>query len=251
MNFIRMAMCCLCIGTSSAAEILFDGSGADLWSAKKPLAAADGVVKTDLSYVPMLSREFIPVKKDKKYTISGEFRMMGQKVPMLYFGVIPYTEDGREIPFAAIQPAGPQIAVLTGEAAAGSRSVTLKNAADWKFKATCRLAFHASPDKSDLPNLDLSPAIQVSEIIFHPDHTVEVAFKSPLKKSYPAGTPVRMHLSGNSYIYAGYGNKKGEWMKFSRTYKSFYRGCAKIRPAISVMSAKYPVEFRNVKVSEE
>ena len=122
---------------------------------------------------------------------------------------------------------------------------------DWKFVPNARLAFNAKPDKSDLPNLDLSPAIQVSEVIIHPDRSAEVALKTPLRKAYPTGTSVRMHLSGNSYIYAGYGKKADTWMTFTRTYTGFYRGCRKIKPAVSAASSKCPVEFRNVKVVME
>lgn len=251
MKFLRMTICSFWICSLAAAETLFDGSQPENWISKTPVTVSDGTAKTVLSYASLRSAHFIPVVPGKKYTITGEFRLTGKTPPMVYFGVIPYTGDDREIPFAAIQPASPKIAVLSQAAAAGSRSVFLKNAADWKFVPNARLAFNAKPDKSDLPNLDLSPAIQVSEVIIHPDRSAEVALKTPLRKAYPAGTSVRMHLSGNSYIYAGYGKKAGTWMTFTRTYTSFYRGCRKIKPAVSAASSKCPVEFRNVKVVME
>lgn len=251
MKLLGVVIGCIGILSLGATEILFDGSDPQGWESKSRLPSENGITQSVLTYLPLLSKEFIPVEKGKKYTVSGEFRLQGPQTAMVYFGLIPYTADGEAIPFAAIQAVSPRIALLAEPVKPGSKVIRVKNASDWNFVPNCRLAFNAKEDKSDIPNLELSPVIAVSEIVISEDGTAEIAFKTAIKKGFPADTPVRLHQSGNSYIYAGFGQEKGTWMAFSKKYASFYPGCVKFKVALSAAGPRIPVEFRNVKVEVE
>ena len=238
----------------NGAEVIFDGSIPENWQPGK-VSAVNGVVTAKCSYSLTTSKDIIPVKAGKKYTVSGEFRITGEyqgKTPMLYFGVVPYTADGVEISHLSIATAMPHsIAALAVDAKAGDKSVTLKGAENWKFLPHGALAFNAKADRSDLPNMDLSPFFDSAAITKNADGTVTAAFKKPLAKTYPAGTAVRQHRSGNMFIYVKWDNKAGGWMNFSNTFKSFYTGTAGIKVALRLLTRNGTVEIRNVKVTAE
>ena len=233
-----------------SAETLFDGGKAAAWESKK-FADKDGVVSGIAGYIPVMSKEFIQVPRGKKYTVSGEFKVVSDKNIPVYFGVTPYTADGKVITFTSVYTASRAIATLAKEVKAGDKSMILKGADSWKFHKHGFFAFNAKADRSDLPNLDLSPAPIINEITVNEDGTVEIPFKKPFTKAYAAGTPVRQHFAGNSYIYAGNSSKSGEWVKFSKTFTSFYIGTAQIKVCFSAMTSKVQVELRNVKVDAD
>ena len=232
------------------AETLFDGGKAAAWESKK-FADKEGGVSGTAGYVPVMSKEFIQVPRGKSYTVSGEFKVVSDKKVPLYFGVTPFTAEGKVIPYTAVFTASRAIATLAKEVKAGDKSMILKGADSWKFHKHGFFAFNAKADRSDLPNLDLSPAPIVNEITVNEDGSVEIPFKKPFTRNYAAGTPVRQHFAGNSYIYAGNSSKSGEWVKFSKTFKSFYTGTAQIKVCFSVMSPKVQLELRNVTVTAE
>ena len=232
------------------AETLFDGGKAAAWESKK-MTDQDGVVTGTIGYIPVLSKEFIPVPRGKKYTISGEFKINSDKKIQLYFGLTPYTAEGKVIPYTSVNTVSRLIATLAKDIKAGDKSMVLKDAAEWKFHKHGYFAMNAKADRSDLPNLDLSPAPVINDITVNEDGTVEIPFKKPFTKDYPAGTTVRQHLAGNSYIYAGNTGKNGEWVKFSKTFTAFYTGTAQIKVTFSAMAPKVQIELRNVTVTAE
>ena len=235
-----------------AAEILFDGAKAGAWESEAEIK--DGIVTMDLNYGIKLSKEFIPVVPGKKYTVSGEFFITGNPPAktFLYFGVIPYTAKGEEISHAAIAWANPySVAELASDVKAGDKSALLKGAADWKFLPHGRLAFNAKKDRSDLPNFELSDFFIVAKTEKNSDGTVKVFFNKGIAKDYPAGTLVRQHRSGNMFPYVGFGDKAGQWVKFSTTFKSFYTGTRQIKVALRLLSRNWQVQMRNVTVVAE
>ena len=238
------------IAVTLSAETLFDGGKAAAWESKR-FADKDGVVSGIAGYIPVMSKEFIQVPRGKKYTVSGEFKLVSDKNIPIYFGVTPFTADGKVISYTSVFTVSRALAELAKDIKAGDKSMILKGADSWKFHKYGFFAFNAKADRSDLPNLDLSPAPIVKEITVNEDGTVEIPFKKPFAKAYAAGTPVRQHFAGSSYIYAGNTNKKGEWVKFSKTFTSFYIGTAQIKVCFSVMAPKVQVELRNVTVTAE
>lgn len=235
----------------SNAEVLFDGNTAGAWDSSK-ITAGEGFLTATAGYLPIRAKEFIQVPRGKKYTVSGEFRIVNPVKPVsVYFGVTPYTADGKEIPFVSVFAVSRATATLAKEIKAGDKVMILKDAENWKFHHHCRFAMNAKADRSDLPNLDIAPNPIINEITVNDDNTVEIPFKKAFTKDYPAGTVVRQHMGGNSFIYAGNGNKSNEWMSFSKTFSSFYTGTAQIKVTFNVTGPKVQVELRNVKVTAE
>ena len=236
-----------------AAEVIFDGSKVDSWADEVTEKA--GVITIKGDYKVKLSKDFTPVTRGRKYTISGEFFIPAgapKAQNILYFGFIPYTADGKEITHTAIATAIPYaVATLAADAKAGDKSVTLKNAADWKLLGHGCLAFNAKADRSDLPNFELSGFLDLSKTVKNSDGTVTVALKTPLAKSYPAGTLVRQHRSGNMFPYVGFGSQTGKWITFTQTTKNFYLGTAQIKLAVRFLNRNWPIQMRNVKVVAE
>ena len=236
--------------TVLSAETIFDGGKAEAWDGKKMSNGKDSILCT-AGYVPIRSKEFIQVPRGRKYTVSGEFKINSDKKIPLYFGLTPYTAEGKEISYTSVFTVSRAIATLAKDIKAGDKSMVLKDAAAWKFHKYGYFAMNAKADRSDLPNLNLSPAPVINEITINEDGTVEIPFKKPFTKDYPAGTTVRQHFAGSSYIYAGNSNKNGEWVKFSKTFTAFYTGTSQIKVTFSMMAPKVQLELRNVTVSAE
>lgn len=235
-----------------AAELLFDGAKAGAWASDAEVK--DGVVTMNLNYGIKLSKDFIKVAKGKKYTVSGEFFITGNPPAktFLYFGIIPYTAKGEEISHAAIAWAMPEsVAELAADVKAGDKSALIKGASEWKILPHGRLAFNAKKDRSDLPNFELSDFFIADKTEKNSDGTVKVFFKKGIEKDYAAGTPVRQHRSGNMFPYVGFGDKAGQWVKFSTTFKSLYIGTEQIKVALRLLNRNWPVQMRNVTVVAE
>ena len=251
MKKFLMIACFGAVSLLGAAE-LFNGAKPGVWASDAEVK--DGVVTMNLNYAIKLSKDFIPVAKGKKYTVSGEFFITGNPPakPILYFGIIPYTAKGEEITHAAIATALPHsIATLAADVKSGDKSMTLKGAESWKILPHGRIAFNAKADRSDLPNFELTGFPELNKTVKNSDGTITLFFKTPITKDYPAGTAVRQHRSGNMFPYVGFSNKAGEWVKFSTTFKSFYTGTTQFKVALRLLTRNWPVQMRNVKVTEE
>ncbi|MBO7329848.1 MAG: hypothetical protein J6W00_13885 [Lentisphaeria bacterium] len=243
-----------CLGAFSllgAAE-LFDGAKPGAWESDAEIK--DGVVTMNLNHSIKSSKDFIPVTKGKKYTVSGEFFITGNPPAktFLYFGITPYTAKGEEITHSAIATALPHsIASLAADVKAGDKSLTIKGAESWKILPHGKIAFNAKANRSDLPNFEMTDFPILNKTVKNSDGTITLFFKSPIAKDYPAGTAVRQHRSGNMFVYAGFGDKAGQWMKFSTTFRNFYPGTTQFKVTLRLLNRNWPVQMRNVKVIEE
>lgn len=250
-KFIGIILGCAALA-AAAADVVFDGNKAGVWDTKY-FKDGNGVVTGTIGYSQIRSKEFIPVTAGKKYVVSGEFRLVDPpaNLPTLYFGFFPYTADNKMIPFVSIYPIYKKLLVLAKDVKAGDKSIVLKEFAIERPAIHGRFVFNAKEDKSDLPNFDVTPAADWTKTKRNADGTVEVTFKGAINKSYPAGTVLRLHTAGSSYVYAG-GRKIGsEWITFRKEFKTFYPGTAKIKPCMNLTAAKCQIEFRNVTVTEE
>ena len=236
-----------------AGEVIFDGSKPEAWG--DDVTAKDGVLTINANYKIRHSKDFVPVTRGRKYTISGEFFIpagASKAQNILYFGVVPFTAKGEEIIHSAIATAIPySVVTLAADAKAGDKSVTLKDARDWKLLPHGRLAFNAKVNASDLPNFDLSGFINPKKSSVNADGTVTVVFNTPLAKDYPAGTAVRQHRSGNMFVYIGFTKEVGKWVPFSQTVRNFYIGTTQIKPAIRFLNRGWQIQMRNVKIVAE
>ena len=237
---------------SSAAEVVFDGNKAAAWNSNR-FADGNDVVTGTLGYLAVKSKKMIPIEAGKKYVFSGEFRMINTpaKAPILYFGFFPMTADGKEISYLSVTSAAKNLAEVAKDVKVGDTSITLKGAESWKPSVYHRIVFNAREDKSDLPNFDIAPIPDWTKLKKNADGTIEVFFKKPLTKACAAGTKVRLHSAGASYVYAGSRKMNNEWVTFKKEFKVFYPGTAKIRPAMNLNAASCQFELRNIKVTVE
>ena len=143
----------------------------------------------------LISKEVIPV--DTRATYKMTVKVAGQKYNALYCGLIPVDKNGREILTRNASFVRNSDSELIQDAAAGSDTIMVKKAPNWKMHHYPYVAFNTKPDFSDLPNFEVNSVKSVVE----KDGAVEVKFHKPLPKGYAAGTPVRMHTDGATYIY--------------------------------------------------
>ena len=81
------------------AQEVWKAAGKDDWHLRKPAAGANGIFSHKSGQRMIAAKSFKTVP-GKKYIVSGEFRLVNAAAPSpLYFGVVSYTADGREIEF--------------------------------------------------------------------------------------------------------------------------------------------------------
>lgn len=240
------------IGTAvSGAETVWTAENSEAWGVKNsdPMKAGQRFI----------SRDAFKVAPDKKYILSGEFRLAGAKNPRpFYFGFLPMTASGQRIDAANVrQVPGAGLAEIAENASPGANEVILKKAPAWPAgKKNYLLAFNAREDGGDLPNFDI---VLLKNIRHSGDRTV-VTLASPLRNKAAAGSRVRLHAYGNSFLYAAAaGGKKlsDQWQKFSGTIQfdagrtKWYPKTALAKVVILPSAAEGTLEFRKVSVTAE
>jgi len=179
----------------------------------------DGIFGNQATGRSIISTRFA-VDPQKKYRLSGEFRVSGvpgNKLENFYFGFIPYAANNTVIAPEMIRPMDIGIYFLAENAKAGDTHLTIKSA-DWQINtAHMCIAFNAKKNLSDLPNFDLSPKIKKNSARKNSDGTLRVTLSEPLKSAYPAGTSVRLHSADAMHIYAAGKNAMltDQWQELS------------------------------------
>ena len=251
-SFLIFLTLSLFSGTVFAVEV-YRAQGTGDWDGRPPVSA-DGVFqgKANARYIAMKSFKVVP---GKEYTVSGEFRLLNESKPgAFFFGTMPMNADGKRIEtqYHRKDP-GVVLAELAAPAAAGAKEIIIKKAPKWENSKNCPVALNAADDDSDIPNFNtaICKAVNVS------GNNLILTLATPLKTDLPAGTKVRRHRFGASFIYTSTGGKKltDQWQTFSGRY-SFDKGicrwvpgtaqaCVVILPAGKTGT----LEFRNVTVT--
>jgi hypothetical protein len=141
------------------------------------------------------------------YRLSGQFKTDGESGPArVFFGLAPLDGERRPILPIQVNPVPGTETELAEDAAAGTTEITVKDAAGWKTGKYLGVAFGADPDMADLPNRDIADIAEVEGR--------RITLGKPLKQPCPAGTRVRQHQSGNTYIYVASPEvTPGEWAR--------------------------------------
>ena len=206
------------IGMLSGAEVMKLDSSADFTSSGKVVAnAAEKSFAATGAYAKVVSKP-IQIDPAKKYRLSGKFRAApGTEPQPLYFGFIPLDGKGKQIEsFHVNIMKNAKVSELAAPLAKGDKVVKVKDASTWNAATPWGfIAFNAKEDSSDLPNSDLLPIVEKK--IEKKGDVWEVTLKKPAAKDYPAGTKVRQHRSGATYLYTAAGNKpvSADWQEFS------------------------------------
>ena len=209
------------------------------------------------------SYKSIAVDSSKKYRISGEFRFTGTPYKVFYLGYIPLSARHWVIAPVMIDGSAQTETTLAENAAKGAKVLKVTDASKWNVKRNDpAIAFNAKAELADMPNRDFDGVKKGS--IKKAGDVWEVELTSPLKKAYAAGTRVRQHFYGGTYIYnvTKYNPAVGQWIKFSgvisgetkgvRSDKQFWTGTKSVFPMILVSGGKADsmTEFRNFKMEE-
>jgi hypothetical protein len=156
----------------------------------------------------VLSSELIPVDPDKEYTLSLMLKSGGQAESQeVHVGLACYTEEEKLIISQAINRLENTETELLADAVPGDTVLKVKKADQWKSSPNSFVAFNVddSPAVSDLPNFNLSP--MGIQSVTEKGGAWEIELAKPMTKSYPAGTKIRQHNAGNSYVFCTVANK--------------------------------------------
>ena len=235
----------------------------DIYPPKKA-EEKDGVFRVAGKAFFIHSKTAFSVDPAKKYVISGEFRFLGTVPRSFNAGFMPLTSKNQSISSGNIDAVAGTETVLAAEAKAGDTAIKVADAAKWNNRrAACAVVFDALDNYADFPNF--SCVGMKTGSVKKNGGVWEIELAKPLAKAYAAGTRVRQHLFGGTFIYSISKTRKelsGDWQKFSgtvtgrtghtRSDKAFWPCTAKVRVIVlaSGGSDDTVLEFRDLKVEE-
>ncbi len=170
-------------------------------------------------YVNVQAKPFIKVDPSKHYNLSGWFKSAGEKPSKIYFGFVPFDQNKKQImPWHVNVVAGTDT-TLAEACVKGDTVIKITDGSKWKALKHLAMAFDTKADFSDLPNKQIS-ALGITAVQNKGDHW-EITLAKPCKQDKDAGTSIRMHRSGGTYIYAGASNKivPSEWTQYAGKIK--------------------------------
>ena len=256
MNKKNLSILAALFTVSAYSAVIWQAKDDTAWNRKLKLSE-EGVFQKH-AYLPVQSNQSFKVGADKKYTISGEFRLVNTtKVDAFFFGFVPLDANGRQIMIQHHQIIPrTNLAVVTQNAAKGATVIKIANAAGWKGKVTNTFAaFNAKEDKSDLPNYN---TFRIKELKINGSEA-ELILSQALTIDIAAGSKIRLHGIGPAYLYTGCNGRKltAEWTKFTGTINfdsgaiKWPRGTAFAKVVILSGGRDGIMEFKNVQVSGE
>ena len=253
-----------CMATVSAAEevILKIEKPEDFLQAKSITVSDDGAMAFKGAFTNLFSKQVIKIDPAKKYRISGEFCLKGGKPVSLFFGFIPYDKNKAQVLANTVLGNNKTLTTVAADAKKGDKVIKVKDASKWNVKSQYSyIVFNAAEDYSDLPNRNsvrtaVPNAKQAGEVW-------EITLKTPLKADIAAGTAVRQHFDGGTYIYtAGSFKTLGVWKTRTGTISGiaasgapsnkFWKGTETVRVLILALNGdkQSETEFKNIKVEE-
>lgn len=166
----------------------------------------------------VIGSDLIPVNPQAAYTLSAVLRSAGsEESSEVHVGLLCLTEDETPIHSQHINRFEGTETELSADACEGDTVLRVKKADQWKVSPNAFVAFDVDDSGafSDLPNSNLSP-LGIVAVTPKGDHG-EVELARPLRKFYAAGTKIRQHGGGNSYVYcaAAYKNIPSDWTPYS------------------------------------
>ncbi len=249
-----------CMGMLSAQEIISIEKPADFAQKRQVAQADDGaiVLKGNMAFISVKEMTVDPAKK---YQLSGEFCLKGGKPAKVYLGFVPFDGKNRQITPAMIYINVRSLTEVAEAAKKGDQVIKVKDASKWDAKSPYSfVALGAKEDLSDLPNGNCifnQPGITQNGEVW------EITMRKPLTKDIAAGTPVRQHFAGSSYIYtAGMLKPTEQWTtkkgvisgiaKYGPVYNKFWTGTKKAKVVVLILNGdgKSQTLVRNIKVVE-
>jgi len=221
----------------------------------------DGAFSVQSKRIWVNGKSIFAVDPAKKYTVSGEFRFLGTAPRSFSLGLALLTAKNQPIPPVTIHAVPGTETALAAPAAVGDKSVKVAAAEKWNSKTPVgAVVFDIRDGYADFPNY--AYVGMKKDSIKKEGDVWEIGLGEPLKKAYPAGTRVRQHLFGGTFLYttSKYRNFSSDWQKFSgtvtgmtentRSDRKFWPRTAKARVIILTSGGKDDsvLEFRDLKV---
>ena len=173
------------------------------------------------------SDEFIPIDLDTVYNLKGWFKSYGSPSnSKLYFGYTPYDGNQQIIKREEIQPFVGTETTLYADVNAQDMIIKVIDASIWDtstYHAVVAFNIDDSGNYNDLPNRELSNRMGINNVCNPTKNDMgghwEVSFcgGQTVGEDYFAGTKVRQHKSGGTYMYDGASNVyvPNTWTEYS------------------------------------
>lgn len=253
-----------CMATVSAEEevILKIEKPEDFLQAKAITASDNGAMAFKGAFTNLFSKQVIKIDPAKKYRISGEFCLKGGKPVSLTLGFIPYDKNKIQVFTNTVLGNNKTLTTVAEDAKKGDKVIKVKDASKWNVTSPYSyIVFNAAEDYSDLPNRSVIHTVapnakQAGEVW-------EITLKTPLKADIAAGTAVRQHFDGGTYIYTtGFFKTGSDWKTRTGTISGivasgtapnkFWKGTETVRVLILALNGdkESETEFKNVKLEE-
>ena len=190
------------------------------------------------SYLTYGLKKIITVDPAKKYKVSVKVRQLDEVPARVYIGFIPFDAKKRIIdPRKGYNNTKGSFIALAAAAAKGDKAVTVEDASKWKKDRPYVVAFNVKEDMSDIPNFDHSSGITKIE---KTGDVYTITLAKPLTKAYPAGTMVRQHRCGGTFIYTKTGNSPKNWKTWTSKpiQGKVLRKATYLRPMIMINASK-------------
>ncbi len=227
---------------------------------------ADYISQQDEILMVKGSAQMFTVRKlrfdpQKKYRLSGQFKLQSGSPVQVWFGYEPLDSQDRTIFPMYVKPVKSTETELSGLAGKGDKVIQVKDAAKWNAAISYGyIAFNVKEDYSDLPNFQ---AMGIAKNGIRKNGNIwEITLKQPLKRNFPEGTKVRQHVDGATYIWNARSAKlKNQWTAMSGVLSGItqtnnpanklWPGTKAVRLVIEINGkADSVTEIRNIKVEE-
>ena len=168
----------------------------------------------------VFSSELIPVSPEKTYKLSAMLKSAGDAPSdQVHVGLVPFDADGNQIISHYVNHLPDTETELTEDVNSDDEVIKVKKADHWQAGPILYVAFDIddSGKFSDLPNRTLS-GIGIKGVVDKGTYW-EVQLQEQAHQSYPAGTKVREHVAGSTYIYCAalYNTIPPDWKEYSGT----------------------------------
>lgn len=141
------------------------------------------------------SRQVMDIDRTKD-TLQITADVSADKPVQIYLGLIPADKNWKEIYFRNTGCVAGTFTLLAENLVKNADKVVLKGVVP--FRKSGYIAFNAKADNSDLPNFQLERIKAVSTV----NGNTVITLAKRIRRSYPAGTAVRCHVDGPTYLYS-------------------------------------------------
>lgn len=162
------------------------------------------------------SRDFITIDPGKKYRLSGQFRIApGTKGDRFFFGFQPFDASQKPILPEMVGMVSGTETELAAPCRPEDKTLKVVDASMWLTGNKYCIAFNIDPAGTDLPSSTLSAT--GIKALKPAGSSYEVVLDKPCGISAAAGTKIRLHQTGNTFIYsaAEYAEVPAEWKEFA------------------------------------